>query len=367
KLTPEQVAIAIRDLPTARDRSLVVSALWHAEVPPEFDHSTRDAVMAKLSQVYGESGCPLVRDREGEAIDLDLSVALLTAIVAGQAAEATMAGFTQLLGRGKRTIILRSDDALRRKGLQQSQSVLDERAAADSESEKLKLLVNLDADTLPEDSVLELLSLGIQGAQVGEFVAKKTRSVLNAAPPVLSGITATLQFLMSDVVLDLSNTVGSSLENSSVRRRVQLLVTMLPATSRVPTPPQYFEVYPSAIAACSPLLAAIFSQQLVRVAAAIDPQERNVNLNRLGRQFNQINPLQFWDGWINSEWLEQWRHGVESLCVQYPQLEALQLYRAGLARAASSDRLMDQAVELRKAAIALDPEKSEDIPEAAIR
>lgn len=364
KLNPEQIAIAIQDLPTARDRSLVMSALWHASAP-ESDLRNQEGLRAKVSQVYGESGCPLVRDRDGIAIDLDLSVALVTALVAGQAAEATMAGFTQLLGRGKRSIILGSDDALRRKGLKQSQSVLGERAIEDSATEKLKPLMNLDADTLPEDSVLELLTLGIQGAQVGEFVAKKTRSVLDAAPPLLSGVAVTLQLLMSDVVLDLSNTVGSSLENSSVRRRVQLLIAMLPEASRVPTPQQYFEMYPQAIATCSPLLAPIFSQQLVSVAAAIDPQQRNVNINRLGRQFNQINPAQFWDGWLNSEWLEQWRNGVESLCAQYPQLEALQTYRVGLERAASGDRLMDQAVELRKAAIALDPEKADDISDAA--
>ncbi|MEM9154009.1 MAG: hypothetical protein AAGB13_03080 [Cyanobacteria bacterium P01_F01_bin.33] len=368
KLNAEQLAVAIRDMPTAAERALTITALRAAILQTDL-LPARERMLSRLAQEYVESGFPLVLDRDGTAVECEASAALLTAIVAVKAAEATMAGFSQLFGQGDLNRLLRTDDKLRRKGLKQSTTVLQSSADWEERELDINTLMDLDTELIPEDPVLEIAHLGIQGAQVGEFFAKRSRKLLGSVilPAPASAVVFALQFLTSDLVLGVSNTVGSSLENTSARRRIQLLLESLPEVERIPTPEQFWAASDKTLVQCDRFLYPLLAQQLTSVAGAIDPQLRNVNLNRLGRQFNQLNPLQFLQGWMNGEWLEQWRNGVETLSAQYPKLESLQQYRVGIEQAASVDRLMDQAVALREAALALDSELADDLPAAATR
>ncbi len=376
-LTPKQIEVVLAAISGAMERALLASCFYHvapenlspATLPrdPDGDVAVGDAAepavqslksWVELQQIsarsYGLSGLPLVLDREG-SVDIDTSAVLVTTLVAIEVAGATAGVVLQLLGSPELKKLLASDAKLRRQILKKGGKTLTQQQDPEHLARLLK-----DEEPESDDGYLWLTSLGIQGAQVAEFIGLQIRSIvrsdwLRLAIPIPLVLEA-LQLLTSDLVLSVGTAVESNLEATGAARRIELVLSALPLARRIPTPSQVAESAEAVLQKAETQLRPLLAQQLLKAADTFDPQLRNKNLNQLGQQLNLINPFQILQGWSSREWVIRLRETMEDLWQDYPTLAVLQTYVVGLEDSQDLGRTMEQAQALRQLSKALNPQ-----------
>ncbi len=367
QLSPQQIEVMIRAIPGAMDRAVLASAFYQvattaldlaasSQSPPLASPQDPDALRQVSARAYGLSGLPLVLDREG-SVDLETSAVLVTTLVAIEVAGATAGVALQLLGSSELKKLLASDAKLRRQILKKGGQTLAQQPDPDQLHRLLK-----DDDPNSDDGYLWLASLGIQGAQVAEFVGTQIRSIarsewLRLAIPIPLVLEA-LQLLTSDLMLSVGTAVESNLEATSASRRIELVLEALPRARRIPSPQQVVEQADAVLLRVEEQLRPLLARQLYKAAETFDPQLRNKTLNQLGQQLNLFNPFQIVQGWSSREWVIRLRETLEDLWQDYPTLPVLQAYVVGLEDIQDLGRTMEQSQALRNLAKAIRQDSS---------
>ncbi len=358
QLTPAQMEVLLDALPLASDRALVASLYTQVlDLDPQLDPNHHGSA----TRAYGLSGLPIVIGAEDQ-VQVEASAALVSAIVSIQIAGATAATALSFVGTPELRRLLRADDQLRSKALAQGRKLLPE----EENWQLLKLLLNR---TAPEgadqvwDGPLALTQLGIEGAQLAEFIGEQIKSILNIGllraftPPILM---EALQFLTSDLLFAVGISVEAALESTGAARRVELVLEALPKAQRIPSPQQVWEYSPQVLRVAEQRLRPLLSKQILAAANGLDPQMRNTTLNQIGQQLNLWNPFQFISGWQGREWLSSVAQRLQELEINYSNLGCLQIYAAGLEEALQAARVMEQARILRSTAQQIDAESAEE-------
>ena len=359
QLTPAQMEVLIEALPLAADRALVASLYTQVlDLDPQLDLKHPPSA----TRAYGLSGLPIVIGADDQ-VQVEASAALISAIVSIQIAGATAATALSFIGTPELRRLLKADDQLRSKALAQGRKLLPE----EENWQLLRLLLNR---TAPEgadqvwDAPLALTQLGIEGAQLAEFIGQQIKSILNIGllraftPPILM---EALQLLTSDLLFAVGISVEAALESTGAARRVELVLEALPKAQRIPSPQQIWEYSPQVLTAAEQRLRPLLTQQIKAAANGLDPQMRNATLNQIGQQLNLWNPFQFMGGWQGREWLSSVAQRLQELEVSYPNLTCLQIYASGLEEALQASRVMEQARILRSIAQQIDAESAEEI------
>jgi hypothetical protein len=351
-ITPHQLTVAIGELPAAGDRALAAAACFAVLGESAPTAQPAAAYGRELARTYAESGFPLILDSTGTSVAIEASTALVAAIVAVAVSQRTAAGLRQFFGPGELGKMLGADGTLRRQALARSRQQLPE----DTEWQTARSRLTDDFAAQSDDPFLAATHLGIQGAQVGEFAAKYMRRLLNSnalqlvIPLPLHPAIDAVRLLTSDLVLNVSSVMESSLETASSIRQLELVLEVLPQAQQLPQPSVFQAIRPEVVAGVDRALRPLLAQQLNALANGFDPKLRNNWLNDVGRQLNQWNPIQWTQGWFNQPWVLSWLEATEQLCRVYPDMPVLQNYAAGVRHAVECDRLMEQAEALRDTA-----------------
>lgn len=355
RLSPRQFEVVISSFPAASDRALLASFTYHHGVADPDQTSTWSEAMGRA---YGRSGLPIVLD-PNDQVHIKASAALLSAIIAIEIASATVAGALQLLGSNELKKLFQADAKLRETVLKKGSSALDL-------DDQWRILQTLLTQPLPEtdDWTLQLTHLGIQAAQISEFMGLRIREILQnewlqlIVPLPFELILLALRLLTSDVMLSLGNTMESALDSVSASRRIELVLQSLPYAQRIPTPAQLQAATPLVIAETEEILRPLIAKQLVTAANSFDPQLRSTFLNQIGQQLNLINPFQWFQSWLCRDWILSLIEKVSELQERYPTFSSLEHLGLGLATAEQATLAMEQAQHLRSTAQILDPDVS---------
>lgn len=373
QLTPAQMEVLIEALPLAADRALVASSYVQGvdkaiSTDPQAAPSDRLDLGAldpyhrtSAARAYGLSGLPIVIGTE-DRVRVDASGALVSAIVSIQIAGATAATALSFVGTPELRRLLKADDQLRSQAMGQGRKLLP----PEENWQLLKQLLNRSDSSGTDpiwDGPLALTQLGIEGAQLAEFIGEQIRSILKLGllraltPPILM---EALQLLTSDLLFAVGISMEATLESTGAARRVELVLEALPKAQRIPSPYQVWEQAPAVTAEADRRLRPLLAKQIGLVANGLDPQMRNTTLNQIGQQLNLWNPFQFISGWQGREWLTSVAQRLQELELSYPDLPCLQIYASGLEEALEVGRVMEQARILRSTAQRLDLDGDED-------
>ncbi|MDX2273237.1 MAG: hypothetical protein NW237_14990 [Cyanobacteriota bacterium] len=355
-LPASQLEVVVRSLPRADHRALL-ACLFHqlALHSPEADFD-REALAQTSARLYGTSGLPIVADAEG-SIQVEMSAALLSAVVAIELSSASAWSALQLLGTPEIRRLLKAAGEMRRAALKQGQM-----AFATNEWQILQVL--LSAPQPPtQDWYLSATQVGVQAAQVAEFVGLRMRELLNSGwlgliplPLPFHLVIDGLRLLTGDLMLTLGTSMESVLDGAGSLRRIELVLQSLPKAQHLPAPLDLQAAIPQVVQAADPLLRPLLAQQLWVIAESFDPPLRNATLNEMGRQLNLWNPLQWIQGWSSRGWMEGLHDKLEELSAAYPDLAILALYRDGIAQAEEKHLAMEQAEALRSLAQQVHPD-----------
>jgi hypothetical protein len=327
RLSPIQLEAVIGEIPIAAERALVASYLYHHQ----FDEHYRSIA----ARSYGLSGLPLVLNRD-EQIHVEASAVLGATLIAVNIAGATSDAILPLFGSPYLKKLLKAEQELREESLQKSQRVLETAQA--------------NVLTSQEDWYLSLTNVGIQAAQITEFLGLQLKAILNSRllQLLIPGLALeALELLTSDLLFSVSNTLEAQLDDANSLRRLTLLGEALPLAQRIPFPADVLRLTPTVLKHMEECLRPLLVKQLKANVEALDPQIRNTWLNEIGRQLNLWNPMQFLQATILREWLIQTQSRVEVLRIRYPSLRILAVYSKGLEAALEQNRLMEQAQSLR--------------------
>ncbi len=368
-LNPSQWKVVIGSLERAADRAWVASLLYHSlqEEPAHPEAETNDpswaaaltaeqrsTLEAMSLQAYGNSRLPLVMDKSGE-IQVKASAALLAALIAVEIGSVGSVGALPLLGTPELRKLLNAEGKLRRSVLKQGRTAL-------AEEEWQTLRQWLDPKGSPPDWYLSLAQMGIQTAQVGDYLARRLREFFQSEwiklviPPLYHLVVDAGRLLTGEVFLSVGTTLESALESAEAGRRLELLLQALPQARHIPSPERIQAALPAVVEATETILKPLLGRQLMTVADIFDPPLRNESLNELGRQLNLWNPFQFLLTWGTSGWLGALLDQIRELQQTYPEMLFWESYRQGVEAAVKAPRVMDQAEALRLAARSLDPE-----------
>lgn len=334
-LSPIQLEGVIAAIPIAAERALVASYLYH--------HYEDDRYRSVAARSYGLSGLPIVLNRE-EQVEIKASAALVATLIAVDIAGATSDAILTLFGSTYLKKLLKADQTLREESFQNSQQVLA-----------------LEQATLQQDWYLSLTHIGIQAAQIAEFLGLQLKGILNSRflQLLIPGLVLeALELLTSDLLFSVGNTLEAQLDDANSIRRLELLGEALPRAQRIPSPTDVLRLTPTILGQVEDCLRPLLAKQLKAQVEALDPQLRNTWLNQLGQQLNLWNPMQFLQATLLREWLIQTQSRIETLRVRYPSLSILPIYANGLEIALEQNRLMDQAQALRSTLKELDPNGS---------